>query len=118
MDVFISFLDLEKSRDYDNSCYVIERRKKGNKPKEEEYVFKKQGGGFQHCIPSGLLLEGEKVHFAGLLMRLTVVELVGTARENGASSAAGLTGASLYLEAGGGGETTLEEYPLGGQQRL
>ena len=86
-----------KVTNYDNSSYVIERRKKANKPKEEESPFKKQRGGFQHCIPSGLLLEGEKLHFAGLLMRLTVVELVGMARETGAGSAAGLAGGATTL---------------------
>ena len=87
----------ENSRDYNNSYYVVKRGKKGNKPKEEDYAFKKQGSGYQHCIPSGLLLEGEKLHFAGLLMRLTVVELVGMARETGAGSAAGLAGGATTL---------------------
>ena len=75
---------MEKSRDYDNSYYVVKRRKKGKKSEEKEYAFKKQRGGFQHCIPSGLLSEGEKVYFAGLLMQLTMVELVGTVRETSA----------------------------------
>ena len=46
--------------------------------------------------------EGEKVHFAGLLMQLAVVELVGMARETSAGCAARLADSSFYLDVGAG----------------
>ena len=107
MKAFVSFLDMgrlfeEKSRDYNNLCCVMERGKKENKSKEEVFAFKKQKGGFLHCTPSGLFLEGEEVHFAGLFMSLAVTELVGMAQETGASCADGLASVSLSLEVSAG----------------
>ena len=60
MNIFVSFLDVgrlfeEKSRDYSNSYYVFERRKKKNKTKKEEYVFKRP---YQLLVVAALVFSG------------------------------------------------------------